>query len=578
MHYWLALVRETLGIEGDVADFAIEVHEPNRARMRQWLAARRTHADRAVVAIAPAAAYGPAKEWPLQSYSALVDLLADRFEAECVLVGAPAERGRCEEVARASRRGAVIAAGETNVGELVALLSICGGFIGNDSGCAHVAGALGIPSVAIFGSTDPNRTGPLGASAKVIYRGIECSPCFARTCRFGHYNCLRSIEPAEVADSPGRPRSALPLPTGRRLRAGSVPAGAESEARSEKVKKMKLKELASRLGLQMRGDGEIEIALPAPIEAAGPGAITFVAAAKYLPALRESKASCAIVLEEFAAEARCATLISRNPYFDFARVLEIFFPPYRPSAGIDSTARIAPDASIGDGASIGAYCVIGSGSAIGRGAVIHPHVTIYPQVRIGDHFVCHSHVSIREGVTIGNHVTVLNGAVIGGDGFGFVEHDGELFKIPQVGGVIIEDHVEIGANTTIDRATIGATIVRRGAKFDNLVQVGHNCEIGAFSRFAAQTGLAGSTRIGTWCQFGGQSGCADHIRIGDRVMAAAQSGIPGNVGDDAVVGGSPAIDIRLWRRASAVQPRLPELVRRVRALEKQLDALAGKPG
>ncbi len=339
---------------------------------------------------------------------------------------------------------------------------------------------------------------------------------------------------------------------------------------------MKLSELASRLGLELRGDGEIEIAVPAPIEAAGPGTITFVAAARYLPALRESRASCVIVPEDLAAETQCAALISRNPHFDFARVLEIFFPPYRPPAGIDPTARIAGDARIAEDASIGAYCVIGAGTVIGRAAVIHPHVTIYPQVRIGDHFVCHSQVSIREGVSIGNHVTIMNGAVIGGDGFGFVEHEGALFKIPQVGSVIIEDDVEIGANTAIDRSTAGATIIRRGAKFDNLVQIGHNCEIGEYSRFAAQSGIAGSTRIGKWCQFGGQTGCADHVHIGDRVMVAAQSGIPGHVRDDTVVGGTPAVEMRVWRRMVAIQPRLPELVRRIRALEQQLEALERK--
>jgi UDP-3-O-[3-hydroxymyristoyl] glucosamine N-acyltransferase len=335
---------------------------------------------------------------------------------------------------------------------------------------------------------------------------------------------------------------------------------------------MKLKELASRLGLKLLGDGELEIIAPAPIEAAGPGTIIFVAAAKYLPALKESKASCAIVPEELAAEAECATLISNNPYFDFARVLEIFFPPYRPPSGIDPSARIARDARIGEGSSIGAYCVIGAGVAIGREAVIHPHVTIYPRVRIGDHFVCHSHASIREGVTIGNQVTVLNGAVIGADGFGFIEYDGGLIKIPQVGGVIIEDNVEIGANTSIDRATIGATIVRRGAKFDNLVQVGHNCEIGEHSRFAAQTGLAGSTRIGKWCQFGGQTGCADHVEVGDGVRVAAQSGIHNDVDAGITVGGTPAVDVRRWRRVFAASQRLPELGRRIRALEQRIDA------
>src|SRR5271156_467002 len=161
---------------------------------------------------------------------------------------------------------------------------------------------------------------------------------------------------------------------------------------------MKLKELATRLGLELRGDGEIEIARPAPIEAAGPGAITFVAAPIYLAALRESKAAGAIVLAEFAADAPCPVLISTQPHFDFARMLTIFFPPYRPPAGIDPTARIAASARIGADASIGAYCVVGADVVIGRDAILHPHVTIYPEVRIGDHFVCHSHASIRERV------------------------------------------------------------------------------------------------------------------------------------------------------------------------------------
>lgn len=201
VHYWLEMVRDTLGIDGEPDELAVEVHEPHCRRMREWLSARRRRPDRALIALAPAAAYGPAKEWPRDRYSSLIDLLGDRFGAECVLVGAPNERAECEEVARASRRGALVVAGDTSIGELVALLSLCGGFAGNDSGCMHVAAMLGIPTVAVFGSTDPARTGPLGAKTAVLYRGIECSPCLARTCRFGHYNCLNSIEPTEVAKS-----------------------------------------------------------------------------------------------------------------------------------------------------------------------------------------------------------------------------------------------------------------------------------------------------------------------------------------------------------------------------------------
>jgi len=333
---------------------------------------------------------------------------------------------------------------------------------------------------------------------------------------------------------------------------------------------MKLKELASRLGLTPRGSGEIEIGAPASLEAAAPGTIIFVASAKYLDALRTTSAACAIVPAELADAAPCAVLISDNPYADFARVLEIFFPPYRPAPGIDPTARIAYGAKLGEGASVGAYCVIGAGVTIGRDAVIHPHVTIYPGVRAGDGLVCHSGVSIRENVTIGDRVTILNGAVIGAEGFGFVEHAGSLVRIPQVGSVAIEDEAEIGALATIDRATMGATLIRRGAKLDNHVHIGHNCEVGEYSRFSAQGGLSGAVKVGRWCQVGGQAGVADHVQIGDRVRVVAQSGIPHDLAADATVGGTPAIDVRTWRRVAAIVPRLPAAMRRLRAIEERL--------
>jgi heptosyltransferase II len=200
-NYWLSMIRATGVAVGQADDFALDVHPPHRERMREWLAANRKRPGRPLYAIAPAAAYGPAKEWPADSYGAVIDLLARRDDAEVVLVGAPSERAKCEEVAAAAKSGAIVAAGHTNIGELSALLSICDGFLGNDSGCMHLAGALGIPTVAIFGSTNPDRTGPMGPKTRVIYRKLECSPCLARTCRFGHYKCLTQIEPAELADA-----------------------------------------------------------------------------------------------------------------------------------------------------------------------------------------------------------------------------------------------------------------------------------------------------------------------------------------------------------------------------------------
>jgi heptosyltransferase-2 len=194
------MVRLTIGAADKNAHVALEAHTPHRAKMGRWISENRKRKNSKLIAIAPAAAYGPAKEWPAEHYGKLIDLLAERDGAEAILVGAPAERAQCVEVAAASRVGAMVAAGETTVGELIALLSLCDGFIGNDSGCAHLAGALGIPTVAIFGSTNPDRTAPIGNRARVIYHKLECSPCLARTCRFGHYHCLTQIEPTELVD------------------------------------------------------------------------------------------------------------------------------------------------------------------------------------------------------------------------------------------------------------------------------------------------------------------------------------------------------------------------------------------
>jgi heptosyltransferase II len=198
-YHWLVMVGETIGAEGAAEAYHLDVNVQNREKMRAWLATRRIRPERALVALAPVAAYGPAKEWPPERYAALADILADRHGAECVLVGGIDDRPQCEQIAARCRSGALVAAAETTVGELIALLSLCHGFAGNDSGCMHLAGALGVPTVAIFGSTNPARTGPMGAHCRNIYRALECSPCLQRTCRFGHYNCLRDIAAEEVA-------------------------------------------------------------------------------------------------------------------------------------------------------------------------------------------------------------------------------------------------------------------------------------------------------------------------------------------------------------------------------------------
>ena len=303
------------------------------------------------------------------------------------------------------------------------------------------------------------------------------------------------------------------------------------------------------------------------LEEAGPGDVAFLANPRYASQAATTKAS-AIIVPADAGDLPCATLRTANPYLAFAEVLGLFHVPRQPPPGIHPTAVVAADARIAEPASIGAYAVIGDGVEIGAGATIHPHVTIYPGVRIGRSFTAHAGVVVREDVVIGDRVVLHSGVVLGADGFGFAPTPQGAVKIPQTGNVVVEDDVEIGANTTVDRATLGATMIRRGAKLDNLVMVGHNCEVGAHSFLAAQVGLAGSTKIGRGVQMGGQAGAAGHLTIGDGVQVVAQSGVPNSVPAGRIVGGYPAMEVTRWRRISAALLRLPELLQRVRRLER----------
>ncbi len=334
---------------------------------------------------------------------------------------------------------------------------------------------------------------------------------------------------------------------------------------------MTLSELAAALGCELHGEGGAEITGVTGMEQAGPGEITFLANPKYAPKVKHTRAAAVLASEPIPGH---TTLVSRNPYLDFARALEMFYQPPKPAPGIHPTAVIAPSARIGEDASIGAYAAIGENVTIGRRAVLHPHVVIYTGARIGDDFYAHSHAVVREGCRIGNRVTLQNGVVIGGDGFGFAKRaDGTHAKIVQSGVTVIEDDVEIQTLSSIDRATVGETRVKRGAKIDSLVQVGHACVVGEDNIICAQTGLAGSSILEKNVLLTGQVGVSGHLTIHDNVTVYAQSGIGGDVPEGAVVSGSPAFDAREWLRAVTAFPKLPDLLKRMRQLEKRLEEL-----
>lgn len=332
---------------------------------------------------------------------------------------------------------------------------------------------------------------------------------------------------------------------------------------------MKLSEIADALEARLEnGSPETDITGVAGIEEAGPGQVTFVANPKYAAAARKAKASAVIVAEDFPAIST-AMLRSKNPYLTFARAIELFYraPAYQP--GVHPSAVIQTSAKIGANAHVGPYVVIDEEVEIGSNAVLLAHAVVYRGARIGDNFFAHAHSVVREYCRVGDNVVLQNGAVIGADGFGFAKDDaGRWHKIVQSGPAVLEDDVEVQANACVDRASVGETHVARGAKIDNLVQVGHGSRVGENSLLCAQVGLAGSTKIGNNVILAGQVGVAGHCTVGHGAIATAQSGIPSDVPAGAVVSGYPAIDNKLWLRCCAVFNKLPELAKAVRKTEK----------
>jgi len=339
---------------------------------------------------------------------------------------------------------------------------------------------------------------------------------------------------------------------------------------------LKLAELANYLSCKFEGEGKTEIRGVSSLEKAKKGDISFLSHPKYRKLLEKTKASAAIIpLEEKFN--RIPVIKAENPYLSFIKAVNYFYKPYRPEPGIHPSALVSSSAKIGKNVSIGALSVVGDKVEIGEGTTIFPLVCVYPNVIIGKHTILHSHVSIREGVKIGNRVIIHNGTILGSEGFGYIQTENNTSqKIPQKGIVVIEDDVEIGANSTVDRATLGETIIRKGVKIDNLVQIAHNVEIGSNSLLAAQTGIAGSTKLGKKVITGGQVGITDHTVIEDNVMVAAKSGITKHIPSDSVVAGIPHMDIKNWRKACVSISHLYDHLHEFKNLKKRVEDLEKK--
>jgi UDP-3-O-[3-hydroxymyristoyl] glucosamine N-acyltransferase len=340
---------------------------------------------------------------------------------------------------------------------------------------------------------------------------------------------------------------------------------------------MKLREVAEKLDCQLEGDGSVEICGVSGIDHATTGQITFLANRRYSPLLKSTYASAVfiedgVVLERAKGLSPLAALRTNNPYLAFARAIELFYQAPKYAPGVHPTAVIAKSAKIGAGAHIGPYCFVDEDVEIGADAVLHSFVTIYCGARIGTAFFAHAHAVVREFCSIGDRVILQNGVVIGGDGLGFAKRaDGTWHKMVQSGPAVLEDDIEIQANACVDRATVGETRIGSGTKIDDLALIGHASQVGQNSMICGQVGLAGSSKIGNNCILAGQVGTAGHLTIGDGTVITAQSGVANDVPDRALYSGYPAVENRQWLKMMAALNRLPELYKRVQALEAELE-------
>jgi UDP-3-O-[3-hydroxymyristoyl] glucosamine N-acyltransferase len=335
------------------------------------------------------------------------------------------------------------------------------------------------------------------------------------------------------------------------------------------------KQIAEFIQGTVVGDENATVHTFAKIEEGIPGSISFLSNPKYLHYIYDTKASIVLVNKDFTPEQEVKTTLIKvdNAYESLAKLLTLYEMSKPKKTGIDSLAYIAPTAKIGKEVYIAPFAYIGDGAVIGDNTAIYPHATIGENAQIGNNCILYPNVTVYHDCRIGNQCILHAGSVIGADGFGFAPSPEGYEKIPQIGIVIIEDNVEVGANTCIDRSTMGATIVHKGVKLDNLIQIAHNVEVGSHTVMSSQVGIAGSTKIGEWCMFGGQVGVAGHIKVNDHVSVAAQSGIAKATKENQAIMGSPAIDAKQYFKCSAVFKNLPEMFSTVNQLQKEIEEL-----
>lgn len=339
--------------------------------------------------------------------------------------------------------------------------------------------------------------------------------------------------------------------------------------------KFSAKQIAEFIQGTIVGDENATVHTFAKIEEGIPGAISFLSNPKYTSYIYDTQSSIVLVNKDFEPEREVkATLIKvDNAYESLAKLMTLYEQSHPKRTGIDPLAYVAPTAKIGENVYLAPFACVGDHAEVGDNTELHPHATVGGNAKVGKNCILYTNSNVYHDCIVGDNCILHSGSVIGADGFGFAPTPNGYDKIPQIGIAILEDDVEIGANTCVDRATMGATIIRKGVKLDNLIQVAHNVEIGSNTVIASQTGIAGSTKVGEWCMFGGQVGIAGHIKIGDKVNLGAQSGVPGSIKSGQSLIGTPPIEMKNFFKSSAVFKKLPEMYMELNNLKKELEEL-----